>query len=143
MYEKSQIGDDDEELCTRGAMYGLDGLDVLDGPSERPFFSFGMTFLNRVKLWKAVADYAITNGYGVKILNNERRRFYARCQDGCPFKLYAPIDKSGIGYVVTSINHEHRCTRIFKNPLATYKWVAEYFKEKVWNLCNVPLSLVQ
>ena len=140
VYEKSQIGDDDEELCTRGAMYGLDGLDVLDGPSERPFFSLGMTFLNRVKLWKAVADYAITNGYGVKILNNERRRFYARCQDGCPYKLYAPIDKSGIGYVVTSINHEHRCTRIFKNPLATYKWVAEYFKEKVQENPRYPIE---
>ena len=87
LYEGCKIGDDEEELSCREVMNGLDGLDVLDGPSERPIITLGMTFIDRVKLWKAASDYAIINGFGVKIVNNEKF-FLARCQDGCPFRLY-------------------------------------------------------
>ena len=44
LYEGGQIGDDEEELNSREVIYGLDGLDVLDGCGERPFLSVGMTF---------------------------------------------------------------------------------------------------
>ncbi|XP_028788217.1 uncharacterized protein LOC114744193 [Neltuma alba] len=55
----------------------------------------------------------------------------AICEEGCPFTLYASRDGNNVGYKVKTLCNEHRCGRVFKNPRASVKWLAEHFKEKI------------
>ncbi|XP_028778511.1 uncharacterized protein LOC114735021 [Neltuma alba] len=107
------------------------GLSVLEGLGDQPFFMLGMTFLDLNELRSAIDSYAISKGVNIKIIRSEKRLLKAICEEGCPFTLYASRDGNNVGYKVKTLCNEHRCCRVFKNPRASVKWLAEHFKEKI------------
>lgn len=78
-----------------------------------------------------IDKYAINAGVKLKMKKSEPARVNVVCQDGCPFVLYASKDGSNPGMMVKTLNLEHRCSRVLKNPRASVKWLASYFKSKV------------
>ncbi|KAK4254492.1 hypothetical protein QN277_009870 [Acacia crassicarpa] len=132
IHEQTEDSDEEEEnLEYGGPVEERLRLSQLDGSERMPYFTVGMTFLDRVELRRAIDKYAIDNGVCVKIIRSEKKMVIATCQEGCPFRLYASRDSLGVGYILKTLVHEHMCARVYKNPRASVRWLAEHFKEKV------------
>lgn len=151
--EDSEVNEDeggDEVLVDEGGHCSEDededdnpgnelGLSDSDGPVEvrvhdedgNPFFMLGDTYADKAELVSAIDRYAIKVGVKLKLVKSEPLRVKAQCQKGCPFVLYASRDGRNPGLKVKTLLMEHKCTRVFKNPRASMKWVSLYFKRKV------------
>ncbi|KAK4284711.1 hypothetical protein QN277_001504 [Acacia crassicarpa] len=90
-----------------------------------------MTYQDKKELKRAVDEYAISRGVKLSIVRSNRKIFRVVCQNGCPFTLYASTHGQSVGWQVKNIYNEHMCARVFENPRALTKWLAEYFKNKV------------
>ncbi|KAK4261420.1 hypothetical protein QN277_004421 [Acacia crassicarpa] len=90
-----------------------------------------MTFQDKKEMKRAIDGYSISRGVKLTIVHSDKRSFRVVCQDGCPFTLYASTHGQSVGWEVKSLYNEHMCARVFNNPRASTKWLAEYFKHKV------------
>ncbi|KAK4270721.1 hypothetical protein QN277_019496 [Acacia crassicarpa] len=99
--------------------------------STMPYFVVGMTFEDKKHLQRAVDEYGIRRGVKLRIVRSDRKTFRVVCQDGCPFTLYASTHGQSVGWQVKSLDNEHMCPRVFDNPRASTKWLANYFKTRV------------
>ncbi|KAK4280065.1 hypothetical protein QN277_011740 [Acacia crassicarpa] len=102
-----------------------------DFDNGMPSFRLEETFANKKELVSAIDNYAVRVGVKLKIVRSEPSRVLIRCQTGYPFVLYASKDGPHPGLKIKSLLLEHSCSRVFKNPRASVKFLAEYFKYKL------------
>ncbi|XP_028784393.1 uncharacterized protein LOC114740415 [Neltuma alba] len=93
-----------------------------------------------MELKRTLDRYAIRKGVNLKIKRSDKRLMKVVCQDGCPFLLYASRDRMNVGFQVKTLCYEHRCARVYKNPRASVRWLANHFKEKVQEMPQFKVS---
>ncbi|XP_074290667.1 uncharacterized protein LOC141617379 [Silene latifolia] len=47
----------------------------------------------------------------------------------CPWRVYASLLPDGITFQIKTLNNQHTCTRLDKNPTVKYPWIAEVLKD--------------
>jgi hypothetical protein len=59
---------------------------------------------------------------------NDKTRLYARCEEGCPWRLKIGFDlQRSCGYVVTSYEGNQRCERVYEMRTLTAKFICTRF----------------
>ena len=87
-----------------------------------------MSFSYTSDVREDIAKYVISKGVALKYVRSEPGRIRVKCEDGSHFLLHISKDGSNPSLVVKTLVVEHNCYRIFKNPRASAKLIAMFFK---------------
>ncbi|KAH6812957.1 hypothetical protein C2S51_021975 [Perilla frutescens var. frutescens] len=81
----------------------------------------------------AIRRYSVAKCTPLKIKPNDSERLRAKCKtQGCPFHLYISKDGNTGAMIVRRIEGEHNCLRDGNNSLASAKFLALEFKDKIY-----------
>ncbi|GJW35290.1 transposase, MuDR, plant [Tanacetum coccineum] len=89
------------------------------------------------QLKRALAFYALANGYKLYYeVNNPRRLLAKCCRDAkdrkCPFRLWASWMQNERSFQIKKLNDEHSCSRTYEyGTLITSNWIARNFAKKI------------
>ncbi|KAH6768920.1 hypothetical protein C2S51_014256 [Perilla frutescens var. frutescens] len=104
-----------------------------DIDDNNPHFILGMSFKNAVEARLAIRRYSVAKCTPLKIKPNDSERLRAKCKiQGCPFHLYISKDGNTGAMIVRRIEGEHNCLRDGNNSLASAKFLALEFKDKIY-----------
>ncbi|KAK8523563.1 hypothetical protein V6N12_048080 [Hibiscus sabdariffa] len=104
-----------------------------------PVWELGLRFDDNKQFKEAVRKYAFAKGVQLKIVKNEPNRTQFHCMKGCPWTLFASIDKKLRCYTVKTYNHVHKCYRSNKNKLISTKYIQKQFKDII--LANLKMKV--
>ncbi|KAK8489585.1 hypothetical protein V6N11_037070 [Hibiscus sabdariffa] len=115
-----------------------------DHTNPIPRFQLGMVFHGPEEFKEALAKYAIAKRFDIIYKRNESERTRAWCkQEGCPFRIYAALDKADGLYKIKTFKETHECSITFKNTRASYKYVGKHFLSKLRVLPKLKLTEMQ
>ncbi|KAL4304221.1 hypothetical protein GQ457_10G018050 [Hibiscus cannabinus] len=115
-----------------------------DRTNPIPRFQLGMVFHGAEEFKEALAKYAIAKRFEIIYKRNESERTRAWCkQEGCPFRIYAALDKADGLYKIKTFKETHECSITFKNTRASYKYVGKHFLSKLRVLPKLKLTEMQ
>ncbi|GKB09861.1 (R)-mandelonitrile lyase-like protein [Tanacetum coccineum] len=89
------------------------------------------------QLKRALAFYALANGYKLYYeVNNPRRLLAKCCRDAkdrkCPFRLWASWMQNERSFQIKKLNDEHYCSRTYEyGTLIISNWIARNFANKI------------
>ncbi|WCJ18225.1 hypothetical protein M5689_000595 [Euphorbia peplus] len=98
-----------------------------------------MTFRSMEEARFVVDDYLVNGRYDIRIIKSDKTRLRVRCE-GCTFYLLISRDGEGPTMVVKTIIHVHECFQIYSNKIATVKWLAVKFMDRVLERPNYSSS---
>ncbi|CAA0821407.1 Unknown protein, partial [Striga hermonthica] len=74
-----------------------------------------------------VRRVAIVQGRDIQNIRCNRRQLEVRCQDGCPWRLYASVIEKKGSVAIKQLHKEHVCHRNVHTRQLTAQWIAEEF----------------
>jgi hypothetical protein len=93
-------------------------------------FKIGMVFMSVKELRAAIQEYILQNRVGVHYVKNDLQRIRCRCEDGCPWFLYAAPYSRHEAFVVKKYVGKHDCERDWVVNQFTAKYLASHYLEK-------------
>ena len=99
--------------------------------AENIRFEKDMLFISPKQFKDAITEYAVHGGWGIKFKKNDKKRVRAVCQEGCKFVAYLAKISREMSYQLKTLNLEHTCSRSYKNPRCTAKFLAKKLVKKV------------
>ncbi|KAK8663441.1 hypothetical protein V6N13_083260 [Hibiscus sabdariffa] len=85
-------------------------------------------------LHSAMKQYAMLNGYNVRLKVNDSRRLQVVCKAGCPWMIWAsrlhPKDINETTWQIKTYIGDHSCIRDTKNANCTARWLAKTYIDK-------------
>lgn len=111
-----------------------------DASATIPVFCLGMVFENVNQFRYAVSKYAVMKGLGVKFVKNEAERVRAKCKTGCPWVLFASIEKIDGTFIIKRYEGRHRCTRVDKNRMANSNFLCTLFKTRIMTQPSIKIK---
>ncbi|XP_021721493.1 uncharacterized protein LOC110689055 [Chenopodium quinoa] len=119
--------DDEKTLEEKRAKRGL--LVGKDTDFSKFKWVIGQRFTSRDDFKQAVAKYAILQGRNLCIVTTDKlrqQRIGVKCNQGCPFRLYASWDSRKGSFVMKNVMGEHTCLRnMEKNIQLKSTWLAD------------------
>jgi hypothetical protein len=109
---------------------------------ENPQFKLGMVFDSVELLRKVVAQYAVKNRVQIRKKRNNKQRFEAVCEEGCPWKLVAVNDNRTPSFLVKTLIGEHTCEKVWDVKELTAPFLASKYVEKFRDNSNCKFTLV-
>ncbi|XP_078441159.1 uncharacterized protein LOC144711109 [Wolffia australiana] len=100
-------------------------------PIDNITIQLGMTYESRSQFKAAVKNYAICNGFNVRIKRSTENVVEVVCQEHCPWRIYASWGPTREAFVIKAVNDEHRCNRTPTNIQADYRWITKHFLETI------------
>lgn len=100
--------------------------------ANQPWFTLGMEFTNACEFRKAIAQYAVVRVVKITFIRNEPYRIRTVCQENCPFLIFVSRTNKDNPLVVKIFNGAHKCYRVFKNPKVSARYLANCFKNRVY-----------
>ncbi|XP_057779669.1 uncharacterized protein LOC130998255 [Salvia miltiorrhiza] len=91
----------------------------------------GMRFTDVAECKDAVKLWAIVNGHNIKWVKSEEYRIQAKCEPGCPWKLYASKLTREPTCVIKRYVGKHECVRPIHHRQVTSVWIANHFLERL------------
>ena len=79
----------------------------------------------------------------MKFVKNDKLRVRAKCQPPCKFTAYLAKLPMEMSYQLKTLNFEHTCTRSYKNPRCTAKFLARKLMKKVRRQHDIKLKDIQ
>ena len=79
----------------------------------------------------------------MKFVKNDELRVKAKCQPPCKFTAYLAKLPREMSYQFKTLNLEHTCTRSYKNPRRTTKFLARKLMKKVRRQPDIKLKDIQ
>ena len=89
-----------------------------------------MVFDSVELLRKVVAQYAVKNRVQIRKKRNNKQRFEAVCEEGCPWKLVAVNDNRTQSFLVKTLIAEHTCEKVWDVKELTAPFLATKYVEK-------------
>ncbi|CAA0841458.1 Unknown protein, partial [Striga hermonthica] len=114
------LSDDDDEARPKKKKIVYDG----KGDLQTFQFQLGMRFETIGQCRKAVQNYAIYNGCNISFVRSSSSQIEARCEVGCPWRLYTSLIKGEGSVAVKTFVSSHSCHRDLNTKQATASWVA-------------------
>ncbi|XP_048228242.1 uncharacterized protein LOC125369516 [Ricinus communis] len=113
-----------------------------DEGDRQSHFMLGMTFANANEARQAIANYGVALSVKLKINPNEPFRLRVKCinEESCPFVLFISKDGKNLGLAVKTLIPEHRCFRDFLLPSATARFLANYFKDRIYKNPSIKIK---
>ncbi|KAK8605627.1 hypothetical protein V6N13_102403 [Hibiscus sabdariffa] len=96
-----------------------------------PLWEFGLRFEDHKQFKEAVRKYAIAKGVALRFKKSEPKRVRVCCKVGCPWSLFASMDKRYDYFLVKTYNPVHKCVRTYKNPILTSKHIENVFRDRI------------
>jgi hypothetical protein len=96
---------------------------------NNPTFKVGMVFDCVQTLRAAITEYSLKQRVDIKFARNEKKRFRAHCNEGCPWNLYASYDTRVKAFVVKTYSGSHNCQKDWNLKRCTANWLAEKYLE--------------
>lgn len=110
---------------------------------EHMRFEKNMLFVSSKQFKDVITEYAVNGEWGVKFVKNDKVRVRAQCQPPCKFTAYLAKLPREMSYQLKTLNLEHACTKNYKNPRCTTKFLARKLMKKVWRQPNIKLKGIQ
>ncbi|KAK8481497.1 hypothetical protein V6N11_074125 [Hibiscus sabdariffa] len=89
-----------------------------------PLWKLGLRFEDNKLFKEAVRKYAIAKGVALRFKKSEPKRVRVCCKVGCPWSLFATMDKMYDCFVVKTYYPVHKCVRTNENTILT-RYAAE------------------
>ncbi|KAL4348343.1 hypothetical protein GQ457_17G016720 [Hibiscus cannabinus] len=122
----------DDDICGAYRGKGKKSLGAKYDPScAFPLWEIGLKFEDHKQFKEAVRKYAIAKGVALKFKKSEPKRVRVCCKAGCPWTLFASIDKKLDCFSVKTYYPVHKCSRTNKNHMMNSKHVEKVYKEKI------------
>jgi hypothetical protein len=94
-----------------------------------PTFKLGQTFASINILRKALKEYSCKERVNLSMLKNDKTRIHAKCEDGCPWSMWASYDCRSKCILIKKFSSEHTCTKNWKVKAFTSTFLAEKYIE--------------
>ena len=78
---------------------------------NEPKFHVGQVFSSIALLRHAIREYSCKERLQITFPKNDKTRIGAKCNDGCPWYLYASYDNRTRGIMVKTFKDEHTCSK--------------------------------
>ncbi|KAK8548850.1 hypothetical protein V6N13_054381 [Hibiscus sabdariffa] len=122
----------DDDICGAYRGKGKKSLGAKYDPScAFPLWEIGFRFEDHKQFKEAVRKYAIAKGVALKFKKSEPKRVRVCCKAGCPWTLFASIDKKLDCFSVKTYYPVHKCSRTNKNPMMNSKHIEKVYKENI------------
>ena len=79
----------------------------------------------------------------MKFVKNDKLRVRAKCQPPCKFTTYLAKLPREMSYQLKTLSLEHTCTRSYKNPRCTTKFLARMLMKKLKRQPDIKLKDIQ
>ena len=116
--------EDDEEVRLKFKTFGVE--DML-----KPTFKVGQIFASVELLRKAINEYTCQNRVPITLPTNDQQRLAARCEEGCPWYMWASYDNRCKCFMIKRLNDDHTCAKKWKIRAFNYKFIAQKYIETV------------
>ena len=83
-----------------------------------------MVFKDVCEFRRAVTKYTVRKRVSVEKWVNKPEKIRVRCKDGCPWLLYAGLDKTTNDFMIKTYIPKHTCNKTTKNDLCNTKFLA-------------------
>ncbi|GMY06045.1 hypothetical protein FCV25MIE_01284 [Fagus crenata] len=106
-------------------------------------FELGMLFTSTKQFKEAIIEYAVEGGWGIRFVKNDKVRVRAICQEGCKFIAFLAKLPRELTFQLKTLQLEHSCSRCFKNPKMTTKFLAKKLVGRVKDQPDIKLRSIQ
>lgn len=90
-----------------------------------------------------VTKYVLQRGVKLEKYVNESKKVRVRCREGCPWLLYASINKSTNDFQIKTYNPKHRCIKTTRNSMCNAKFLHKHFKDRISEQPNMKIFQFQ
>ncbi|XP_044373549.1 uncharacterized protein [Triticum aestivum] len=123
--DKLELPDSDEEDMKFNFKH------FTDADMNAPKFHLGQVFTSIDQLRKAIREYSCKERLNITFPKNDKTRLGAKCNDGCPWYLYASYDNRTQSIMIKTFKDEHTCCKKWQVKAFTARYIAHKYVEKI------------
>nr|KAJ0207769.1 hypothetical protein LSAT_V11C500254770 [Lactuca sativa] len=133
-HSDNEIEDEEDEIDQKPTKYSVHDPSV-HWKKMKPHF--GEKYANQTELRFCLTNYAVHNGYPIKVTKSSSTRLQAKCGldnkgKRCTFKLWASWMNKEKSFQIKGLNNNHTCVREYKHAtLVNPDWIAKQFLKKL------------
>ncbi|KAL2897463.1 Transposase for insertion sequence element IST2, partial [Bienertia sinuspersici] len=150
--ERNECDDDEDEPDHDQAVdqVGLNrlyrnGKIVGDMPFRQIKLATWMIFNNKDHFLTVFRDYAIQEGFAVRVEKHDNLRFTAVCLiEGCDWRIHASQLMDRVSWAVKTMSGEHTlCGRLENNPMVNSEWLLRHLQDDITTTPNISIDSLQ
>lgn len=96
-----------------------------------PKFHNGQLFQSVDQLKKSIREHSCRHRKDIKFPKNDKVRVLARCEEGCPWELYASVDSRTKAVMVTRLSDKHTCESKWQVRAFSARYIGNCYVEEI------------
>ena len=96
-----------------------------------PKFKTGQIFQSTDQLRKAIREHSCKHRKNIKFPKNDKIRVLAKCEDGCPWEIYASSDSRTKSLMVKRYQHKHTCENKWQVTAFTARYIGHHYVDEI------------
>jgi len=104
---------------------------IFDKTAEKVMWQLGMVFESVNDFRDAVTKYSLQKGVQLEKFTNNPKKVRVRCRKGCPWLLYASLNRGTNNFVIKTYNPRHRCVKTTRNYMCNAKFLYKHYKDRI------------
>ncbi|WMV59842.1 hypothetical protein MTR67_053252 [Solanum verrucosum] len=116
---------------------------IHDPTAKKVVWQLGMVFADVNEFRRAVSKYAVQKRVQIEKCVNEPKRVRCRCKEGCPWLLFACLDKTTNDFMIKTYNPKHSCNSTTRNYLCNAKFISTHFRKRINEQPNIRVFKLQ
>jgi len=116
---------------------------IHDPTAKKVVWQLGMVFADVNEFRRAVSKYVVQKRVQIEKCVNEPKRVRCRCKEGCPWLLFACLDKTTNDFMIKTYNPKHSCNSTTRNYLCNAKFISTHFRKRINEQPNIRVFKLQ
>ncbi|KAH0673933.1 hypothetical protein KY284_025020 [Solanum tuberosum] len=116
---------------------------IHDPTAKKVVWQLSMVFADVNEFRRAVSKYAVQKRVQIEKCVNEPKRVRCKCKEGCPWLLFACLDKTTNDFMIKTYNPKHSCNSTTRNYLCNAKFIATHFRKRINEQPNIRVFKLQ
>ncbi|WMV46889.1 hypothetical protein MTR67_040274 [Solanum verrucosum] len=116
---------------------------VFDKTAEKVMWQLGMVFESVNDFRDAVTKYSLQKGVQLEKFTNDSKKVRVRCREGCPWLLYASLNRGTNNFVIKTYNPTHRYVKTTRNYMCNAKFLYMHYKDRISEQPNIRIFKFQ
>ena len=96
-----------------------------------PKFHVGQLFQSVDMLRRAIREYSCKQRHNITFPKNDKTRVLAKCEEGCPWSLYASKDSRTKAIMVKTFQNEHTCRKKWQVRAFTARYIGKHYVDEL------------
>ncbi|KAH0655964.1 hypothetical protein KY285_030846 [Solanum tuberosum] len=92
---------------------------------------------------RAISKYVVQKRVQIEKCVNEPKRARCRCKEGCPWLLFACLDKTTNDFMIKTYNPKHNYNNTTRNYLCNAKFISTHFRKRINEQPNIRVFKLQ